>query len=1625
MGVFFSISGQPVQANSFSVGDITISATDTTSPLVTSAWDEATLTGTANVGAAVNWGTTRVTSGALMNVSDNYSLKASENLINQGGFNAQALTPLSVLGDFYTTNGGTSVFSNLTIGSGGGNTVQTGGTESGTNLTISSGGTQTVQSGAASEWSVVEISGVVNVAAAVEWEKTNITSTGTLNASGSYAVAEDQEISNAGTLNASTLPSLSMSGKLTTESGGTGLYKELVLENGATATTKTGGADSGEKLKIEARASYTAETGANLNFDNVEIAVSGTLNNNGTLVANEVTVGGTVTGTGTISNSANGKVTVEAGAALTQQTVDVKTFTNKGATTLGDVSNFGADHTLIMSGNTSQITITNGSWFSNTNLVYEKGAVVAASDLNAAGEFGANTVKIRGDANPVITSGKPNTATFAGMTTVSVNKLKAETDVTIEAGGRLIVNSLDTNGVNATLNGGVIEVDSSDLLTPSDEYVALLLNATDPSGAFSGNSSIIHNVYGYVYDGSALSGITLNSGVVSLTSASPMQQPLIMTIARGIGNVVTTVFNGDVIPSTTAAGTITPEQVAAFFVEQSTTAQIPVLSPGIVLSQYQITGTDESAPITFGSEGDVRRSIGFASVRNASGVVINDGLELALIGTEALSAESTINFDDAGTMLVGNATVNNGTFTVGSQATYDLHTGWINTLNVSTEDGKARFKNGIWGVKNGFTSAGALEININASVAFAKTSTFRLADTSSETVSNIAGAVVIERDGDSPDIYLGRGHTINISGVFSSGDRNTQSAAKVNLSGAADFGKLELKNGAEHKVTATGIETGSELTQENGAKITIANGGQSSWDKVTLNGSAQVSGVVDWTETNIGITGRLAVLDGYALSDTQTLRNEGLFDATGVNLTVYGDIETKTFGTSRFGNMTLKAGATNTVQEGGAERCGTLTVEEGATQTVAKGAVSQWNVVNLSGNAYIAANTSWKETNIKPTGFLMTSQDFAIDSGESVRIEGLFDTTSIATLASAGKVVTAGGTAHYQNLTLDSGAQHELQSGVETGKTLSIKQGASYSMRSAADDASAVWETLVMDGGSAAIRLSNLTLGSMTLNSGYLTILPNSATSAVDPGTARLTIDNSVPLNVNDTALQVGSLSSGDSAPSAGDVYFGADSILDINAKVLSTTQSSIHGNSAGSITVKKGSMLNVSGATWGKHYLVADSFGKVKMDKGAWNSDDVVTDTGDNAYTSVMNNSIVLHVGNDEGDTSIRALSENYIAPGLIDSLINNLENLSLRDANSDSADIAFIERMLDKDYAGSTSDGKLDTAASSQALNSAMAISAASGIDAYASQTTFNQMERLSAIMSGSDYATRRRRPDDAIWAKLIGNQSKTTKLAFGNGSAGFKATEYGLMIGGDWAMDRRNRIGAAAHYIKADLKSKGGVSSTKTDAKNFGVTLYGIHDIGRIRLTGQFGYGSTKGTIKQNFTDRKKNSYSIKGSSQAKTISAGVRAEAVLPAVWLDIVPHVGINVSYTKHKAVKTTINGKNAFSGKTKDTYLAQVPVGVTLKSVIKTRRGVTIQPHADFTIAPQFGKKKAKATVSAVGFNGSDGYSYGIAENKVSRLTAGVNITSREHELSVNITSEKGGSGRSALGVMARYKNSF
>lgn len=1503
--------------------------------------------------------------------------------------------------------------------------------------------------------------------------------------------------------------------------GGIAYNDNLVIaDNGSLAVTASGNS-TGQFLLVTDDA--TVDVAGVLGFDKTDIDEDAVVTNNGIMTGTAVNVTGKLLGTGSIAN-ANAEVTVEDGATLSQNTASVKTLTNKGNTTLASVSTFGSNSTYEQSGTAASLSITDGAWFSGTNLIFSDGAQVAAADLDANGELGANTVTIKGGADPVITAGEPNTATFAGLTTVEVNTLRAETNVDIQAGGRLIVGSLDAAGVNATLNGGVIDLSSSDLLVASTDFEVLELEAQSSDDTVDVSSGVITNPLGLLFNHDALNGLTLNSGTVSVVSnTGAMRLSTLNLIANNLGNSVTTVYNGTV-DSTTTSDSFSVAEISSLFTEQEGVPGSAVTGAGVLLSEYDLQGT--GGEVAFSDTGDIDGSIGFRSVKNATGIVIDDGNMVTLSGN-AKTENQALDYTDTTTKLTGTVNVVDGSFVMGSDGTMQENIGWIESAQV---DGELTAKNGLWGVKDAVSGSGDVTVEQTATLEAGKLS--------------LSGSGSLDVQGDmtltgTEGSSLGSGYTATVSGSLDASNAAFTNAGDMTLSGTAEYDDLTVATGGSNTVAANGYEKGDTLIVEVGATETVEQNAKSEWATVQVHGTADVAEDVDWTNTSIAAGGVMTATDSFAISSGESLANAGTFDATGVagGIVVSGTMETLAGGVSHYGDMTLQAGSSNTVRSGGSELCGTLTIEANATQNVEQNAVSQWAAVNIYGTANVASDVDWTATTVYGTGLLTVTDDFAISAGETLSVAGTYNATAIADLQSAGSVtIQSGGVATYQDMTLASGAANTVENGgsetgawlkvasgatqtVETGATsiwnkvtvngtanvsenvnwtateiaaggamtatgsftvdsgetitnagtfdatgiasmtsagsfetaaggtsnfanLTLNNGADHRVASGGSESGSIltvgagsaytaagtasWDKLALNGGTIKVSdgtgvvelvETSFSSGTLSVEKGVFATNGASASAARSATTKNAVFATGGTLEVNEARIIVGDATG--QTVNAGDVFFGADSALVIDTSRIADGGAALKGS--GTLTVKNGSELVIANATWGKHVLAADGLSTEGMEDGAWEGANLVNQTGDSVRIARRAKSLTLVVGSDTNG-NIEALDSRYVATGTINGLIADDDNIALRDVNSPYADVSFIERMLDKTYMGTGSDGKLDVNTSVTRLNSALGITAASGIDAYALEQAFGQMGRIDRHMSSVTIAPQ---TETALWVEAIGEKSKTTNLDFGSGKAGYKASTKGIVLGADVVRSDSGMAGIAFHYGDGNLDSKGSATHTDTDAKTYGFTLYAAKDFGKARLSAQAGYGITKGDMSQNFHDVQGNAYGIKAKAKDKIFTLGLKGEYAFEAGSFEVAPHAGVRFAHTRRTDSDISINGKKAFRTKGSSTTTVQAPIGVAIKGQIQTEKGWIVKPYADLSVIPQFGDKKAKASVSAVNYAGTGEYKYDVSGSFVGNLDLGIEATNGAHSLGVVYSGAKGNSGKQSHGLTAKYKFVF
>lgn len=576
--------------------------------------------------------------------------------------------------------------------------------------------------------------------------------------------------------------------------------------------------------------------------------------------------------------------------------------------------------------------------------------------------------------------------------------------------------------------------------------------------------------------------------------------------------------------------------------------------------------------------------------------------------------------------------------------------------------------------------------------------------------------------------------------------------------------------------------------------------------------------------------------------------------------------------------------------------------------------------------------------------------------------------------------------------------------------------------------------------------------GTLEVDSGFFGLGLSKTNTAYDGTKNAVFATNKAGFVTNNGKIIVGTVEAGETV-GAGSVYFGADSAFVLDTQNL-VDKTIFKGNNTGKFVVKDGSELVVKKATWGKHYFLADGYDLSKTSDTAWNGAYLINKTNDDMTMTVSKSEgkLMLAVGanttggetgggstggttgggtgGSEGgstggtttpDTTIQALSKNFSVPAVINGLINDDTNVALRDPNSGKADVMFIERVLDKDYVGKTSTGALDVTKATQVWNSAVQLSAASGMNAYALNEVTDTMGAMEDRAADGAKAK-----GNALWVKAAGKYAKADKLeSDGSMKGGFEAKTGGFIFGSDLVNTNNLTVGAAFSYTKGDLKSQGNFTKTDTDAEIFGGNLYGAYRIGDAALIAHAGYASAKGEAKQNYQDVKGNAYAIKGDVDSEFLMLGLRGEMSFALTkGLIVMPHAGLRYVHSKAKGYDITINGKDAWKVGSETSDIVQVPVGVALKGSLRAKNW-WVSPYADVSLVQSFGDTDSKATVHATGYKASDSYSYDVTGKTAGELKLGINSSKKHHSLGLSYTGGVGEKGSQTHSVTVSYSYSF
>lgn len=773
--------------------------------------------------------------------------------------------------------------------------------------------------------------------------------------------------------------------------------------------------------------------------------------------AGSITVTGSLEATGTVTNEADGTISAgsasaetftNAGTATIAGELDAVTTTNSGALSLGTVTNFGSDKTYVHDGADATLTIADGSHFTGTNLIFTGGGNVYVSETdgnpsNFSGldnSLGENVVTISGDAPYEMEDGSP--VYPEGTTTVYVDRLGSESDVTLEEGGRLVVDNIDFDGTEDTLKlaGGALSTTLGEMFEGiKNEYI--LIDADSPDDTADVSSTILGvESIGELKD-TILAGIDWVKGAFGITdeavsagAVASVSQAVAEAAGENAANI-DVVFEGDLFGDTGIVGDLTITDVSDLFEEQQGIEGSAVTNPGVILASTSLDAKDdEDGIVTIGGDAaDINGNIGFESIKNADGVKVEEGRG-TLIGNKLDPNKTGDNFDwsddnrliesetagSGGTVVIGE----NGRFDFGSKGTEDKHTGWVDSV---VNDGTFVTTNGEHGVK------GDLTTTANGKTLVDDDSVLHVGgiDTSGSLTNE--GVIILDGPDGSQTVVVEDGGSFTQDGTLDTNGKDAQIAGYFTTSnGAGTEDEGTLWN--DVSVTGDGSLHVAEGGRDDGNTLDLSQGGDNAWT-VDKGGESHWNDVVDASGSNAGsvsVGDDQGREDGVKAEDSHfnvatgdEYVNTGDLDLTGSgNSEIDGTITTGNGGTTNFDDATVGPDGKDHVGSGGKETGDVFDLSQGGKDAweVDEGGESVWGeVIDATGSNDGSVTVGRGDHEDSDGDGIADTGDFNVADGDEYVNTGDLDLTDAGNTEVDGDLITGnGGDSKFDDVTVGS-----------------------------------------------------------------------------------------------------------------------------------------------------------------------------------------------------------------------------------------------------------------------------------------------------------------------------------------------------------------------------------------------------------------------------------------------------------------------------------------------------------------------------------------------------------------------------------------------------------------------------
>ena len=839
-------------------------------------------------------------------------------------------------------------------------------------------------------------------------------------------------------------------------------------------------------------------------------------------------------------------------------------------------------------------------------------------------------------------------------------------------------------------------------------------------------------------------------------------------------------------------------------------------------------------------------------------------------------------------------------------------------------------------------------------------------------------------------------------------------------SGAASDGSYPNPNGSFESDGKTDV-AGDVILNNNGSLSVGMNPTGSDTGDLTINGSLTTG------------AGSSATVGG----DLTVGTNDSNKDSTiGGELTVGGN------GTFN-GNLTVGVDESPAPTPNGSVSIdGKLTVT-GSANVNTNGSLTSNGETTFSGGLALKPDASFVNNSTETT---TVDSGLVLDSGASITTNGSFvlgdnigdkvgtsgNTTSgiLNGSITAGDIDfskyvndTNGNTVTFAGVTSGSGDDlTHVGAGFETGSlkgNVKLENGANGVLAPSADGkAPTVNGFITVAAGNGTDTFGNTLTTNADNKVDYSDLKPSDGKNAV------VNMDSSIVFSGESSGLVVGTMDPSFTTPTQSGIYFGADSSLVIDASNM-TSGSALFDNGKGeSLQIHYAgaqgttTTVDLSGWTMGTNGSLLFGVAEGQEDNFEFISGNVLQSfdvTGGEIHMSVNSVSDVTNgtLTGDLADSVTAVMSQggtNYVSQAY-DALFTKPSTTTALDTTTDDGkqtlqnlvaagvfdgvDFADgLPKVTDihvTDYGVSykDADGKTVFAMNDRGKQAAGEI-ATFPIAAGSFNATYDYLTEFNRAVDARALEERLAGRDHAVWAHVIATFNKSDELF---GASGYSADLYGGVLGTDVKIGNDTLIGAALTVGTGDIKSRGAVIGTESDATFYGLSLYGEHALGALAVKGDVTYLRTESDITGTFEG-----VNMGGSLDSNAFSAGVRAEfKAYEGSFLSVTPHLGIrytNYSFDDYEGTEID------------DVNVIESPVGVAFSGKVIAEGGWTVVPELDLSVVPQLGDREATVVNAGVGVDQT------VLEGALFNARIGLGIQKDNFAFGLNYQHGAGGYGR-------------